>query len=252
MKDLALRKSYWAKVSGGKDSLYMLGVILANLDKYPLDGVVHYELEIDYPFIGDVVNHMETVCKMHNIPFIRIKPEKSWEELYDKYGYPTRKARWCNSAYKLNAARQLDNFMKSRGYEVISYIGYCADEEKRYNKRGNITEIYPLAIEGIEEKTIWEWAKTQEIFNDYYKYNKRCGCMYCPLLSMREYAYIYKKYPYVFYDIITKMKKTEKELSEKYGRTFSVIRSNPKYNADYLEKIIIKKWQFRLNELKER
>lgn len=48
--EIALRPSYWASVSGGKDSLYMLNYILHNLDRYPLDGVVHFELEIGRPF----------------------------------------------------------------------------------------------------------------------------------------------------------------------------------------------------------
>ena len=47
--ELALKPTYWASVSGGKDSLYMLNLILHNLDKYPLTGVAHFELEIDYP-----------------------------------------------------------------------------------------------------------------------------------------------------------------------------------------------------------
>ena len=47
--DVVLRPSDWASVSGGKDSLYMLMLILSRPDKYPLDGVVHFELEIDYP-----------------------------------------------------------------------------------------------------------------------------------------------------------------------------------------------------------
>lgn len=37
-EEIALRPSYWASVSGGKDSLYMLNLILHNLDRYPLDG----------------------------------------------------------------------------------------------------------------------------------------------------------------------------------------------------------------------
>lgn len=39
--ELALRPSYWVSVSGGKDSFYMFKFILHNLDRYPLDGVVH-------------------------------------------------------------------------------------------------------------------------------------------------------------------------------------------------------------------
>lgn len=61
--EIALRPSYWASVSGGKDSLYMLNYIIHNLDRYPLDGVVHFELEIDYPFINSVVDWMESACK---------------------------------------------------------------------------------------------------------------------------------------------------------------------------------------------
>ena len=100
---LALRPSYWASVSGGKDSLYMLNLILHNLDRYPLDGVVHFELEIDFPFIHDVIDYMESECKRFGIPFYRIKPRTEWVEFYDKYGFPTRKARWCNDKYKLDS-----------------------------------------------------------------------------------------------------------------------------------------------------
>ena len=46
MGEIALRPSYWASVSGGKDSLYMLKLILNNPDKYILDGVCHFELEV--------------------------------------------------------------------------------------------------------------------------------------------------------------------------------------------------------------
>lgn len=45
--DLKLRPIHYASVSGGKDSLYMLGLILENQDKYPLDVVVNFDLEID-------------------------------------------------------------------------------------------------------------------------------------------------------------------------------------------------------------
>ena len=58
--EIALRPSYWASVSGGKDSLYMPNYILHNLDRYPLDGVVPFALDIDYPFIHAVIDYMES------------------------------------------------------------------------------------------------------------------------------------------------------------------------------------------------
>lgn len=250
--EIALRPSYWASVSGGKDSLYMLNLILHNLDRYPLDGVVHFELEIDYPFIKDVIDYMESECKRFGIRFVRIKPRKSWDELYDRYGFPTRVARWCNDKYKLDAELQLRQWMLSLGFYTVHYIGYCADEEKRFRKRASKAkrEIYPLAENGINEGEIWEWAKEQPIYNNYYKTNKRCGCMYCPMASYINFAYLYKYYPDNFAFMLVKMKETEKLRETELGRPFSVISSNPKYNADYLENIIKTKW-LRILEEKE-
>lgn len=255
--ELQLRPTYWASVSGGKDSLYMLNLILHNLDKYPLTGVAHFELEIDYPFIKDVIDYMEYECVKHGIKFIRIKPTKTWEELYNTvnsktgniYGFPTRKARWCNDKYKLSAKKKLEQYMKSLGNSVTWYIGYCVDEISRYNDRKNTNERYPLVENNIVEDNILQWAQTQKIFNNYYLTNKRCGCMYCPMSSYLNLAYLYKYYPKNFEYMIDKMKETEKIREKELGRPFSVKASNPKYNAYYVENIVKTKWLNKLNKM---
>ena len=248
--ELSLRPTYWANVSGGKDSLFMLNLILRNLDKYPLDGVVHFELEIDYPFIKNVIDYMQKECERFGITFLRIKPTKTWNELYEKYGFPSKSARWCNSAYKLTAKKRLQELMKKLGFYVVSYIGYCADEEKRFTKRVDLQKVerYPLVEEKRDENTIWEWAKYQPIFNHYYETQKRCGCMYCPITSYINYAYLYKYYPENFAFMIDKMRETEKLREKEIGRPFSCISSNPKYNSEYLERIIKTKWVKKLEE----
>ena len=250
--EIALRPSYWASVSGGKDSLYMLNLILHNLDKYPLDGVVHFELEIDFPFIHDVIDYMESECKRFGIEFVRIKPQKSWKELYNstykksgrQWGFPTRAARWCNEHYKLNAKKQLDKWMHDLGCYTVFYIGYCVDEKSRYEKRTSLaqTEIYPLVEFNIEEDTILEWAKNQPIYNDYYKYNRRCGCMYCPMASMETQAYLLKYYPEHYDEVMRLAKETELMREQELGRAFSVWSSNAKYNTDYRDKLIREKY----------
>ena len=71
---MTLRPIHYASVSGGKDSLYMLNLILNNLDKYPLDMVVNFELEIDWPFAKNVVDYIERVYTIWNkICKIKIK-----------------------------------------------------------------------------------------------------------------------------------------------------------------------------------
>ena len=248
--EIAKVPSYWACVSGGKDSLYMLYYILHHQNQYPLNGVVHFELEIDYPFIHDVINEMEKECKRFGIPFMRIRPSKTWEELYNKNGFPSSVARWCNSAYKLDARRKHTNWLHEHNLTPVWYIGYCVDEVKRYSNRKG-AEIYPLVDAGIEESAILSWAKHQPIFNHFYETHRRCGCMYCPMASKLEFAYLYKYYPDNFDYMIEKMKLTEKSLFVKYGRKISVTSGNPKYNADYLENIIKTKWIKKLNELEE-
>lgn len=242
MNELELKNSYWASVSGGKDSLLMLKLILENPDKYPLDGVVHFELEIDYPFIKEVVDYMEKECVRKGIKFYRIKPRKSYYELYNKYGFPTRTVRWCNSQYKLDSLKQLEEFMKNQGYKVINYIGYCVDEFKRYDKRKSPNEIYPLVDMGIEESKVLAWAKTVPLFNNYYKTNLRCGCMFCPMASYLNLAYLYKYYPDNFNTMMTMTKKTEELRAKELGRPFSVFQSNPKYNTEYVVKRVKEKY----------
>ena len=259
--EIMLRPTYWACVSGGKDSLFMLNYILNNLNKYPLDAVVHFELEIDFPFIKNVIDYMQNACEKHGIKFLRIKPRKTWEELYYTkciskngyetiYGFPTRVGRWCNEKYKLDAGKQLEDYVNSFGCYTVRYIGFCADEERRFKIQTNvIREIYPLAEAGICENDIWELAKHEPIFNNYYKTQKRCGCMYCPLSSFINYAYLYKYYPEKFQYMIKKMKETELLRLQETGKPCSVTSSNPKYNADYIVHIVKNKWLHKLNEM---
>lgn len=247
--EIALIPQYIASVSGGKDSLFMLKLILNNPEMYPLHGVVHFELDIDYPFIHNVIDYMQAECEKAGIPFYRIKPRNTWETLYNKYGFPTRKSRWCNSLYKMDSKRQLAEFMKSRGCRVVSYIGYCADETRRMKRKTRTPdEIYPIAEMGYNESVILEWAQTVPLFNDYYKYNKRCGCMYCPLSSRIAYAYLCKYYPEHYAYMIDKMKETEKKESAELGRKFCVIDGHGVYDAEYLDRNVREKWLPKLEE----
>ena len=196
MNEIVLKPYYVAFVSGGKDSLYMLQVILNNLHKYPLNCVCHFELEIDFPFVKNVIALMKEMCEKIGVKFITFKPRTSWFELVEKYNMPTRLARWCNSKYKLDCQKQLDEYLNSIGCYCVKYIGFCADENKRFKYKvgsfdyKNDLLCYPLAEENIEEHTILEWARNVAVFNDYYKFINRCGCMMCPCSSLMGFAYV--------------------------------------------------------------
>ena len=248
--EIILRPTYFASVSGGKDSLYMLNYILHNLQRYPLHGVVHFELEIDFPFIKEVIDYMEGECKKAGVPFYRIKPRHTFMDLYDKRGFPTRTVRWCNGEYKLDCKKQLTKFLKQQNCKPISYIGYCVDEISRYQKRGiGKDEIYPLVENGIKEDVILEWSKKQPIFDDYYKYNRRCGCMFCPMQSMLQTAYLMKYYPKQYGEMMRLAKATEVKRESKLGRKVSVWSGNAKYNSDYRDKRVREVYLPKLDEM---
>lgn len=63
-----------------------------------------------------------------------------------------------------------------------------------------------------------------------------------PMASYINFAYLLKYYPDNFNFMIERMRETEKIREVELGRPFSVISSNPKYNADYLDRIIRTKW----------
>lgn len=243
--ELELKHTYWASVSGGKDSLLMFQLIIRNPDKYPLNGVVHFELEIDYPFIHDVVSEIRKTCNKLGIPFISIKPRTSWQTLYNKYGFPSSSTRWCNMSYKLDCKRQFEEMGLKRSECVHWYIGLCADETKRFKDDGS---IYPLVMENINEDCVWEWAKHQPIFNNYYKSNRRCGCMLCPLASYTELAYLCKYYPNVWEQYIEYLRIEENKVSAKLGKKWVLRGSNIKYDWLYTKNIVETKWLAKLEE----
>lgn len=227
--NIALRPIHYACVSGGKDSLFMLNLILHNLDKYPLEMVVHYQLEIDWDWAEKVVDYMESECNKYGIKFVRVKPRNTWEQLRDKYGMPTRVARWCNSKYKLDCAAQIKEWIKNQNCRPLAYIGFCADENKRFKYDiGNWEHqdvCYPLAEEGITEDVILEWARTVPIFNGWYKIFDRQGCMLCPMIKRIELAYMLKYYPESYDRYMNEVRRWERErkqTAEYWGDTDSV------------------------------
>ena len=124
--------------------------------------------------------------------------------------------------------------------------GYLKDAVAEYKKR--LSQYARVDEVNIKEEKILEWARNQTIFNHFYETQKRCGCMYCPMSAYITYAYLYKYYPNNFSYMMDKMRETEKIREAELGRPFSVISSNPKYNADYLENIIKIKWLKILND----
>ena len=227
--------------------MYMLGLILSKPEKYPLDMVVNFELEIDWEVAKNVIDVMEGRCEKAGIKFVRIKPRKTWQEIYDKRGFPHPRARWCNAEYKLDCKKQLNEWIASQNCRPLAYIGLCADEEKRFKYDigdwENQDVCYPLAEEGINEDTILRWARTQDIFDGYYDSLDRMGCKACPMASMIEWAYLLQKEPEYYERSIQQIKDTEKMCAEQ-GRRYEFKHMS----AEQFDNLIRNKWLHKLEE----
>lgn len=223
----------------------MLGIILANQDKYPLDMVVNFDLEIDWKVAKDVVADMEQRCVSVGIPFVKIKPRKSWDELYEKYGFPNARARWCNSDYKLDCKKQLNDWIASQNCRPMAYIGFCADEQSRFKYElgewENQDVCYPLAEEGILESDVLLWARKQSIFQGYYDNLDRMGCKMCPFLTMKEMAYLKQVEPETYELMFERIKRTEEMVKEK-GRSWLFKNEG----ADIIKQRVDTKWISRI------
>lgn len=225
----ALKPIHYASVSGGKDSLYMLKVIAANPKKYPLDIIVTFDLEIEWSFAKKCKMLIQDIADKIGVPFMRIKPTHTFAEQQARWGFPTRQGRWCNSSYKLDCKRQLEKWIKEQKCRPVAYIGFCADETKRFkyrvgewNPEENQDVCYPLAEEGIKESFVLNWAQTKasSLFGEWYYLFKRQGCMLCPMISMKELAYLKIDNPFAYNDYKNGVMWYENKKSKPYFHKF--------------------------------
>ena len=63
---------------------------------------------------------------------------------------------------------------------------------------------------------LWQWAKDVPMFHDWYRYSKRQGCMFCPMLTMGQQAYMYMYYPDKYDELIGYIKEWEQKYDNYY------------------------------------
>lgn len=186
---------YSVNISGGKDSLFMFSELILK-NKMPFHQVVTAELEIENPIETRVKKFVEDRCNEYGIPFIRVKPNYSYQHQYDYFGkLPNSNFMWCQKYYKQYALKDVDKAVYKRGFTNVHYIGFCADEERRFYRIGlnNGTVIYPIADAGICEDYILDWARHCELFDGWYEKFDRLGCTMCPYGKADEIEWLLKK-----------------------------------------------------------
>ena len=192
MNDNEMIKAHILCFSGGKDSLAMLITILEK--NLPLD-------EILYVDVGDWMweNHQDHIKNIENKLNVQITQINIHEDLikgFERWGFPSFFNRWCTGIKK----EVMNKYLREKypDDEIIQYIGYCADEEKRINRKlysYGKTE-YPLVDNGITTEDALRICKEYGFdFGGVYEHHSHFNCWLCPLQRVKEleYIYIYRK-----------------------------------------------------------
>ena len=203
-------------LSGGKDSTAMLLMMLEK--KIPVDHIVFFDTGWEFPGMSE---HLDKLEKYIGREIISLKPNKSFEELFDKYGFPSLKGRWCTT-YKRDTLSKFSNQYKPN----TQWIGFSSDESKRIKK--TIGYNYPLVDWKVTEEDALKYCyeKGFDWGGLYEKYN-RVSCWNCPLQSLKDLKALWLHFP-EYWKRLLKMQKQSKwqfrkdytleELDERFTR----------------------------------
>lgn len=171
-------------LSGGKDSTAMLLMMMEK--KIKVDHIVFFDTGWEFP---GMIEHIDKLEKYINREIIRLKPNISFKEEFEKRGFPSIKARWCTRE-KVNAINKFCNQHKPH----TQWIGFSFDELKRIRK--TIDYCYPLVDWKITEEDALKYCieKGFKWGGLYEKYN-RVSCWNCPLQSLKNLKTLWMYFP---------------------------------------------------------
>lgn len=231
---------YIATISGGKDSVAMVDLLLKN--NYPVDYIVFNDTKLEFK---EMYEYMEKVKKyikekydkeiitlksekelFKDIIFGRIsKRSKKWEGYIRGTGFYSPYPQYClwRRDGKVNIFNKwLRSILKKHNTKKYKlYIGFTLDEVKRKSKDKNI--LYPLIDDfKMTEKCCLEYTKKIGLYNPLYNYFNRTGCSICPFTKKADIYKLYKYFPELFEQVkeiekkLEKLSKTEKVKNTKW------------------------------------
>jgi len=171
-------------LSGGKDSTAMLLMMIEK--KIKVDHIVFFDTGWEFP---EMYKHIDKLEKYIGREIVRLKPKRSLEELFAKWGFSSFKNRWC-TAEKRTAINKFCNQHKL----YTQWIGFSFDERKRIKK--TINYCYPLVDWKITENDALKYCLEKGFnWSGLYEKYKRVSCWNCPLQSLSDLKALWLYYP---------------------------------------------------------
>lgn len=176
--------------SGGKDSTAMLIHILEN--NLPLD-------EILYVSVGDWIwdcakDHLKQVEEKLGVEITQIDITEELDTGFQRWGFPSFLNRWCTGFKRDKMRDYLKQKYQGERESICQYIGYCADEEQRTDKKlySSYEVSYPLVDAGITTAEALQICKDYGFdFGGVYEHHSHFNCWLCPLQRKAELRWIF-------------------------------------------------------------
>ncbi|MCK9471665.1 MAG: phosphoadenosine phosphosulfate reductase family protein [Bacilli bacterium] len=190
--------------SGGKDSQVILDLVsrVLNPDEYI---VIYTDTGMEIPFVKETISYTNKHYsgKYPRFEFYTAKPKQDTHKLWEYFGPPSQKLRWCCSVCKSVPFVQTlrKHVDMSKLSNTIVFEGVRAEESsrrKRYNrlaedvKHINLINARPILDWSITEVFLYLLQRNIEI-NKAYRYGMwRVGCSVCPFASKPANYYLGK------------------------------------------------------------
>lgn len=233
---------YIASCSFGKDSVAQ--IILAYLNKEPLDQVVYCEVMFDNEnnISGELPEHRDFIYNVA-IPKIEkdfgykvvvVKSEKDFLQEFNtiiKKGKNAGKIRAFPIGWKCCINRDckvspIHKFYKTLNDELQIYIGIASDEPERL-ERLKKNESSLLNKYGYTEEMAYNLCKSYGLLSPIYNVSKRNGCWFCPNQRKCELQNLYDKHRALF-DKLVQLHFTPNKASEHWNRSSTILEIKDK------------------------
>ncbi|MCD6275392.1 MAG: phosphoadenosine phosphosulfate reductase family protein [Thermoplasmata archaeon] len=200
-------KARYVAFSGGKDSEVALYLsYLAGVKK-----AVFLNTGMEFP---ETVRFVYNFVDFLDMELIELSPQKSFWDLVEEMGIPTKDRRWCTKYLKLEQLKKLQGVIVDglRKYESLRRL-----HSPSTRKIGNLRTIYPIF--NWLSLDVWLYIHSKGLpYNPLYDMGfERLGCYMCPAMLNAEFHRVKVTHPELFkrwYEYLRKIGYTHEEIMD--------------------------------------
>ena len=179
--------------SGGKDSTAMLIHLLKT--NAQIDDIMY--VDVGNWTWNNAKDHIKQVEETLGVKITVLDATDELSKGFQRWGFPSIINRWCTGIKKALMRDYIKNKYGKRE-NIVQYIGYCSDEEKRTDKPlySAYDAEYPLVDANITNEDALKLCQEYGFdFGGIYEHHKHYNCWLCPLQRVDELYWIWKNEP---------------------------------------------------------